>query len=122
MPVRSLHSSILKWPDKELIIKQAAAWATKTGQADANIISIKCFGSIMDERWGVGSDVDILVHVKYSNKNFISRSLDYNVSEIDIPVDILVYTQDELDSLEKDGHRFFSVIKEKSFDLYVNKF
>ena len=118
MPVRSLNSSILKWPEKDLIIKQAASWASKTGERDDNIISIKCFGSVLNDSWGVGSDLDILIEVRSSEKSFMIRSLDYDASEIDVPVEILVYTNHELLSLKEEGSRFYNEIEENAFILY----
>ena len=118
MPVRSLNSSILKWPDRELILKQAASWALNAGKSDNNIISIKCFGSVLNDNWGVGSDLDILIEVKASGKDFMRRNLNYDVSKIEVPVEILVYTKDELLALKKDGSRFSKEIEENSSILY----
>jgi len=119
MPVRSLGSSVLKWPDRKKVIQQAGDWADKTGYDDKNIVGIKCFGSIVsDDRWGVGSDIDILIILKSSDKDFMKRCLDYNVSEIDVPADILVYTEDEITLLAAENSRFYHEIINNSHVLY----
>lgn len=54
MPVRFLRSSILKWPVREKVLKEAKQWAGAPGRSDAKIEKILSFGSIVKGDWGVG--------------------------------------------------------------------
>jgi len=54
-------------------------------------------------RWGVGSDVDLVVIVASSDERPERRSLAFDASELPVPADILVYTVDEWDRLTEAG-------------------
>jgi predicted nucleotidyltransferase len=58
MLVRSLHSSVLKWPDREIVDKAVKEWACKIRQGRPDIVNIGYFGSYARGEWGVGSDLD----------------------------------------------------------------
>ena len=118
MPVKYTNSAVLKWPDRQRILESATIWAEKIGQTDKAVISIRCFGSIASDRWGVGSDLDILIELESSSKPFMERSLDYTPLNIDVPVEILVYTTKELSDMEKQGYRFIKELKKNAIVLY----
>lgn len=118
MPVKLLNSAVLKWPDPEEVIKEAKQWAIKYSKTDKNIIRIICFGSIAKNTWGLGSDLDILIEVESSDVPFYSRSLCYYPDKISVPVEILVYTSDELRILRNEGRRFIREIKQHHLLLY----
>jgi len=118
MPVRSLNSAILKWPDKQKVLNEARLWAGSTGHGDENIVKIFCFGSICTSKWGVGSDIDILIILKQTTVPFISRARIFDASSISVPADILVYTQSEIATLSKEKGRFLDEIRKNSILLY----
>lgn len=61
MPVRSLHSAVLKWPDQDAVLAAARAWACALQAQDASVREVWCVGSYARGDWGVGSDVDLVV-------------------------------------------------------------
>lgn len=95
MPVRSLHSSVLKWPDRETVDKAVKDWAYRMRQGRPDIVNIGYFGSYAREKWGVGSDIDLVIIVSTSNKPFLSRPLEFDATSLPVPADILVYTEEE---------------------------
>ena len=99
MPVRSLNSSVLKWPDKSTVDKAIRRWAKKVGATEHGIERIGYFGSYARGDWGVGSDLDIVIIVENSDKPFETRGREWNTAELPVPADVLVYTQEEWQSL-----------------------
>lgn len=95
MPVRSLSSSILKWPDAETVRRAAAQWAREAASGRGDVVCIGCFGSYARGDAGVGSDLDLLVVVATSEAPFERRGLDWPTASLPVPADVLVYTRDE---------------------------
>ena len=118
MPVRSLNSAILKWPDKQTVLNEAGLWAESAGLGDRNILKICCFGSICTGKWGVGSDLDILIILKQTTEPFISRARLFDTSAISVPTDILIYTQPEIAALSLKKNRFMDEIEKNAVLLY----
>jgi predicted nucleotidyltransferase len=67
---------------------------------DADVRKIVLFGSFATGRAVPGSDLDILIVLKKSDKKLIPRIEDYQevFSDMGIAVDIFPYTEDELDN------------------------
>lgn len=68
MSIRSLSSSVLKWPDKEAVDSAVRRWAECMAGARKDILQIGYFGSYARGDWGVGSDLDLTVIVESSSK------------------------------------------------------
>ncbi|MFA0783166.1 nucleotidyltransferase family protein [Fervidibacter sacchari] len=117
MPVRSLNSSVLKWARREEVLESAKSWAERIAQNHPEVLRIGCFGSYARGDWGVGSDIDILVIVARSNKPFIYRAVDFDATDLPVPADVLVYTQDEWHQLQLSG-RFSEQVKSEVIWLY----
>ena len=64
MPVRSLNSSVLKWPDAKTVDAAARRWAEKIAQDKKYVLKIGYFGSYARGDWGVGSDLDLIIIVE----------------------------------------------------------
>lgn len=99
MPVRSLNSSILSWPDHIQVINELIKW-TDEFCIDNNILKIGYYGSYATLNYGVGSDLDIIVILKETDEPFIRRSTLFDLTSIAVPTDILVYTEKEWDSMK----------------------
>ena len=99
MPVRSLNSSVLKWPDRSAVDKAIRQWSKKVGSTKHGIEQIGYFGSYARGDWGVGSDLDIVIIVGNSDKPFEARGREWNTAELPVPADVLVYTREEWQSL-----------------------
>ncbi len=64
-----------------------------------DVLSVGYFGSYARGDWGVGSDLDLVVVVKDSDLPFERRSAQWDTTSLPVPVDLLVYTQEEWQSL-----------------------
>jgi predicted nucleotidyltransferase len=95
MPVRLLKSSVLKWPDAEKVDAAVRRWARKVGQQRPDVLQIGYFGSYARGDWGVGSDLDLVIILKSSEKTFDMRASEWDTREIPVPTDVLVYTREE---------------------------
>lgn len=95
MPVRSLTSSVLRWPDAHRVRQALQAWATAVAHEHADVLQIGYFGSYARGDWGVGSDLDVVVVVARAEQPFWSRSCVFDLSALVVPADVLVYTRAE---------------------------
>lgn len=111
MPVRSLHSSVLRWPDRNEVEKALRAWAQKVRVEHPETLRIGYFGSYATESWGVGSDVDIVIVVAASKKPFMERPQDFDTTSLPVPADLFVYTAEEFAALKG---KFSRVLREEA--------
>lgn len=95
MPVRSLDSPVLKWPDANTVLQALAHWANDAAARNPEILAIGCFGSYARGNWGPGSDVDILVILSQAHEPFERRALPFDTTRLPVPADLLVYTHHE---------------------------
>ena len=103
MPVRSLNSSVLKWPDAAAVDRAVREWAVRLSRERSEIIRIGYFGSYARSDWGVGSDVDLLAIVAKSDRPFDLRASEWDATTLPVPADLLVYTVAEWESLPSNG-------------------
>ena len=117
MPVRSLDSSVLKWPDAEAVKVALREWVKQNVASQAGVVRIGYFGSYARGNWGVGSDLDIIIVVGSSSQPFERRSVGWDTTKLPVPADVLVYTQEEWDSLSKE-ERFHQTLAREVVWLY----
>lgn len=101
MPVRSLRSSVLRWPDAETVVAALSRWAEGTGRQHPNIVRVGYFGSYARGDWGVGSDLDVVIVVDHTDAPFERRAAAWDTTSLPVPADLLVYTEDEWGRLEE---------------------
>ncbi|MBW3564834.1 MAG: nucleotidyltransferase domain-containing protein [Acidobacteria bacterium] len=106
MPVKSSTSSVLVWPKKADVVRAVESWAAATRSGHSGIVGIGYYGSLRRDDWGVGSDVDLVVVVESSRRRAIERPLDFDLSSIPVPADLLVFTAEEWGALERRKDRF----------------
>jgi predicted nucleotidyltransferase len=110
MPVRSLNSSVFKWPNHREVNHAVREWAAAAIQRYSGIVAIGYFGSYARGDWGVGSDVDLLAVVTSAEEPFERRCLAWDLSPLPVPAQLLVYTVDEWEALQRRGGRFARVL------------
>jgi len=105
MPVRSSTSSVLKWPDRTTVDAAARRWAAEQLPLHPELIQIGYFGSYARGDWGVGSDLDLIAIVDHAHRPFAERALDWDLSALPVPAEMLVYTAAEWTQLQQEDRR-----------------
>lgn len=118
MPVRSLSSPVLKWPDPQIVGQAVRRWAEKVIQQRQDVVRIGYFGSYARGDWGVGSDLDLVIIVDKSDQPFERRGAEWDVAELPVPADVLVYTAEEWQSLSQRG-RFYQTLMREAVWVYI---
>src|SRR5207247_237446 len=77
MPVRSLNSSVLVWPDRAQVDRAARVWAEAVARDRSDVQRIGYFGSYARGDWGVGSDLDLVAVVDAPEEPFEQRSVSW---------------------------------------------
>ncbi len=106
MPVKSLNSSVLKWPDRKIVDQAVRSWSLELAKSRPELERCGYFGSYARGNWGVGSDLDLIVVVDDAHEPFERRSLDWELLDLPVPADILVYTAEEWEELQKRNDKF----------------
>ncbi|MFC1836502.1 nucleotidyltransferase domain-containing protein [Thermodesulfobacteriota bacterium] len=104
--MRSLNSSVFRWPNREEVDRAAREWAAEIAKQHTGVIRVGYFGSYARGNWGVGSDLDLVAIVSRTDEPFEKRSLGWDVDELPVPAQLLVYTASEWESLQNDKGRF----------------
>lgn len=118
MPVRSLNSSVVKWPDEKQVISSLKKWANAILKMNKNVVRIGYFGSYARGDWGVGSDLDLIIILSQSGLPFEKRNQDWREHQLPIPTDILIYTQQEWEVMRKEETPFFKRINHEVKWIY----
>lgn len=112
MPVRSLHSPILRWPNKAEVDSAFRKWAAAVLAADSNVMRAGYFGSYSKGNWGVGSDLDIVLVVHADERPPYQR-VRPDTSELPVDSDVLVYTEQEFDAMVASTMRMGRVLRDE---------
>jgi predicted nucleotidyltransferase len=121
MPVRSLSSSVIKWPDLETVRQAIGKWEKEEVPKHSGLIRLGYFGSYARGEWGVGSDLDLIAIVAESSEAFEKRNLSWSLTSLPVPSDLLVYTLAEWQSLEKGGGRFARTLSRETVWIYTKE-
>ncbi len=114
MPVRSLSSQVLKWPDRTDVEEAVRRWALAERERRPDLLRVGYFGSYARGDAGVGSDLDLVAVVRASQAPFERRALDWDLSQLPVPAEILVYTGHEWEQLMQAGGRFARMLQEEA--------
>ena len=117
MPVRSLRSPVLRWPDAQTVDRAVRRWAEKVVEHRRDVWGIGYFGSYARGDWGVGSDLDLIVIVERSEQPRSRRAASWDVTALPVPADLLVYTKDEWRALSPQG-RFSRTLRQETVWVY----
>lgn len=118
MPVRSLSSSALKWPEARTVDQAVRRWAEKAGRQRQEVIRIGYFGSYARGDWGVGSDLDLVIIVQDSKHPFERRAVEWDATALPVSADVLVYTEEEWQTLTQKG-RFHQRLMREAVWVYI---
>ena len=118
MPVRSLSSSVFRWPDREQVDRAAREWIRREAKRHPELVRAGYFGSYARGDNGVGSDLDIVAIVSTATEPFAERALCWDLLELPVPAEIVIYTTEEMDRLVADGGRFARTLMAETVWVY----
>jgi len=118
MPVRSLTSSVLRWPDAGIVDQAARAWAVELTRQRGDVLGVAYIGSYARGDWGVGSDLDLVIIVEQSDEAFWKRASELDLAGFPVPTEGMVYTADEWRDLANKRGRFFQTVEQEAVWLY----
>ena len=99
MLVRSLRSSVLRWPSRAEVLQALAAWAQRLELP--GLAAVGAFSSYARGEAGVGSDLDVLVIVEERALPFERRIARLPLGGLPVPAEALVYTREEWERLSE---------------------
>lgn len=66
----------------------------------------------------MSSDLDLILIVRHTIQPFWRRSLEWDVLDLPVPVDLLVYTQEEWANLLEQGTHFSHMVEKETTWVY----
>ena len=114
MPVRSLKSSVLKWPNREAVDHAIRSWTAEQFRVQPDIIRLGYFGSYARGDWGVGSDLDLIAIVKEASQPFERRARQWDLMGLPVPAEIIIYTWSEWEDLQQRDTKFARMLKRET--------
>ena len=94
-------------------------WIKTEKHNHSELLAIGYFGSYARGDWGVGSDLDIVAIITDSNEPFEKRAFSWNLSELPVPTEIILYTKEEWAKLKSKGHRFIKTLLNETVWIFV---
>ena len=121
MPTRSLNSSVFKWPNRAQIEAALRDWAAIAIKEHPETVRLGYFGSYARGDWGVGSDLDLIVVVAETHIPFEKRSLSWDLSQLPIPAELLIYSQSEWRQMQMEQGRFARTLAHETIWIYPRR-
>lgn len=95
----SSNSVRVFWLKADQLIEDLKSTAENLGRKDENVVKIVLFGSLAEGKAVPGSDADILVLLKKSERPFLSRISDWAERfSINFPIEVFPFTLKESDN------------------------
>lgn len=113
MPVRSLNSRIVKWPDRREVEAAIRSLAAAIAEAEPRLRALGYFGSYARNEWGVGSDVDLIAVLDLPVGEQTPGVLDLDWTRdirLPVPHDLFIYSAADLRRMVEDGRRFAKML------------
>ena len=104
MPVRSLTSSVRRWPSPAEVEAALRRWAQQLDLP--GLVGLGYFGSYARGDAGVGSDLDLVAIVEASDLAPPLRATRLPLEDLPLPADALVYTKAAWEALKRRKDRF----------------
>lgn len=114
MPVTSSTSSIKRWPTAETVLRALKSWADAQAEARPGLAALGYFGSYARNQAGFGSDIDVIAIVEHSEVSYLERTRDWPFERLPVPADLLVFTVEEWDRLQRRRGRFARVLAQEA--------
>ena len=122
MPVRSLNSSVLKWPSRKTVDRAVRSWTAAQVQQRPDIVRLGYFGSYSRGDWGVGSDLDLIAVIAETSEPFERRSLKWDLNGLPVPADLVVYTLQEWEELQTKDTKFARMLGDETIWVFTKNF
>lgn len=113
MPVRSLNSSVIKWPPRREVEKSLIQLSNRLTRERDDVIRIGYFGSYAKGNWGVGSDLDVIIILEESDEPFERRGAHFDTSAIPVSTELLVYTREEWKKMKRQNVSFYGSVSDE---------
>ncbi|MBI4335135.1 MAG: nucleotidyltransferase domain-containing protein [Candidatus Omnitrophica bacterium] len=119
MQKRSSDFAGVRFLDKDKVINKLRDITARLCKENNNIQGMYLFGSLVKNSYKPGSDADILVILKKDKKPMPERIQEYLrfFLSAPVPVDVFVYTAQELDNMKTCGNRFIAKITAEAVKL-----
>jgi len=121
MPTRSLHSSVLRWPDAATVHQAVSVWAVEIARRRREVRRVGYVGSYARGDWGVGSDLDVIIIVDACATPFVDRPSLWETLALPVPVDLRVYTEAEVASLPVASPRMARSLEQEAVWVYARE-
>jgi hypothetical protein len=114
-----LNSPVFKWPDRDSIHRAFEEWVEQKKKEKPELLRAGFFGSYAREDWGVGSDLDIILILDQSPDDFYQRASAWDATNLPVPVDVLIYTEEEWQNMAGRGEHFCKMIEEEAIWVFA---
>lgn len=101
---QSSSSVSVIWLDRKAVVASIKRSVSRLARSHPEIERVLMFGSMARNEAVPGSDVDLLFIVSKSERRFVDRLPEYMMTNRYVPVDVLVYTRDEIEKMTRDGN------------------
>jgi predicted nucleotidyltransferase len=109
---------VLKWPDRHTVDQELRRWIGDEAVKHSGLCRVGYFGSYARGDWGVGSDIDLIAIVSKSSEPFDRRNLSWDVSALPVAADLLVYTLEEWNKLERESGLFIRTLNREAVWIF----
>ncbi len=103
--------------NRRQVVERLKTAARELAQQYPEIERIVLFGSLARGEAVPGSDADLLIILRDCDLPFLDRSVRYRPQRVGLGVDVLAYTREELERMEKDGNRLVRQALAEAIDL-----
>lgn len=117
----SLSSVHVRSLDRDAVLGTLRSLFAQLAQERREIAEVRLFGSLARGTRNPRADADVLVVLDSSDLAFRHRLPRYKPIGASVPMDLLIYTRDELERELAAGNRFVRRMLDESVPLYVRE-
>lgn len=92
--------------DREAAYRAVLEHVRSLADSDPDVEEVILFGSLAAGRPVPGSDADLLIVLRRSDRPFLDRIALYAPTDVPIPVDVFPYTREEMERMSAEGNAF----------------